>query len=239
MHHLFLTTRIESKIETNRKRNKSKQTLLDCERQRNEAAKAIRAANRSRRRRQELWEQEIYGGSYTGSNGGGMRATHGRRDGPDGSTTAMPHRADRSTPRHATVAPSFGSPAHSHRPPPQAPATRLELGRVTPPGPFASFGLRGDTDVDIEMSRLGSPTSAPMSLAGGDFAIGAYTGGAKLRDGGLEDDATRISSWGANGPDNTGAVMSWVAGEEDGGGSITPKTALRFKTSALSRAMRR
>lgn len=240
-------------------RIESKQTLLDCERRRNAAAKAIRAANRSRRRRQELWEQEVYGGSYGGSNSGMRALSHSRRDGPPGgSTTAMPHPADRSNPRTPAVAPSFGSPArdHSHRPFRPVPDTEtagLDLGRVTPPGAFAPFDdhQRGATDTgtgaDIEMSRLGSPTSAPLSQtgcdeAGGGFAIGAYTGGAKLRDGGLEDDATRISSWGMGGtssPANTGAAMSWVAGDEDGSGSITPKTALRFKTSALSRAMHR
>lgn len=155
----------------------------------------------------------------------------------------MPHPADRSTSRTTAVAPSFGSPARSHRPSrPAVPAAAgLEL------GPFAPLDPRGAgaADTDIEMSRLGSPTSAPLSSQngydepGGGFAIGAYTGGVKFRDGGLEDDATRISSWGTNGPTNTGAAMSWVAGEEDGGGRITPKTALRFKTSALSRAMHR
>eukprot|EP00752_Nemacystus_decipiens_P008127 g7267.t1 len=227
-------------------------TLLDCERRRNEAAKAIRAANRSRRRRQELWEQEVYGGSYAGSNSGLRALSHSRRDGGPGGghTTAMPHPADRSNSRTTAMAPSFESPArnHSHRPSRPAAEPGLDLGRVTPPGAFAPLDhSRGAADADVEMSRLGSPTSAPLSShngcdeAGGGFAIGAYTGGrgGKLRDDGLDDDATRISSWGTNGPGNTGAAMSWVAGEEDGGGSITPKTALRFKTSALSRAMNR
>ena len=177
-------------------------------------------------------------------------SSHSRRDGPGGgnATTAMPHPTDTSSSRTPAIAPSFGSPArdHSHRPSRPVPNAELDLGRVTPPGPFVPLDhTREPTGTDIEMSRLGSPTSAPLSQngcdeAGGEFAIGAYTGGgAKLRDSGLEDDATRISSWGASGPANTGAVMSWVAGEEDGGGRITPKTALRFKTSALSRAMHR
>lgn len=161
----------------------------------------------------------------------------------------MPHPTDRSNSRTTAVAPSFGSPArnHSHRSSRSGPTAGLELGRATPPAPFAPLdqtGAHNTNNNDIEMSRLESPTSAPLSQngcdeAGGSFAIGAYTGVGKIRDGGLEDDATRISSWGTNGPDNTGAVMSWVAGEEDGGGRITPKTALRFKTSALSRAMHR
>eukprot|EP00903_Cladosiphon_okamuranus_P012139 g11388.t1 len=225
-------------------------TLLDCERRRNEAAKAIRAANRSRRRRQELWEQEVYGSCYGGSNAGMRASSHGRRDGPGGNTTTTttttPHPSNTQTPHNPAVAPSFGSPTrdHSHRPSRPVPADGLEPGRATPPGAFAPLDPRETAETDFEMSKLGSPTSAPPSQngcaeAGGGFAIGAYTGGgAKLRDAGLEDDATRISSWGTSGPD-TGAVMSWVAGEEDGGGRITPKTALRFKTSALSRAMHR
>lgn len=182
-----------------------------------------------------------------------MRASsHSRRDGPSGgNTTAMPHSADRSNSRTPAVAPSFGSPVRDHsspRPSRSMSSAALELGRMTPPGTFCpidrSIGAAGTTDV--ETSRLESPTSAPPSQSdgdeyGGDFAIGAYTGGAKLRDGGLEDDATRISSWGTSGlgTGDNAAAMSWVAGEGDGGGRITPKTALRFKTSALSRAMHR
>lgn len=102
------------------------------------------------------------------------------------------------------------------------------------------------------MSQIGQEEGC-FGLVEGDYAIGAYTGGgsARYRDGGkygggrgdesLQDDATRISAWGRsdNGPANTDAAMSWVASEDDGGGAITPKTALRFKTSALSRAMHR
>lgn len=245
----ILTTALHVLRRNTSNRIESKQTLLDCERRRNEAAKAIRAANRSRRRRQELWEQEVYGGSYGGSNAGMRASSHSRRDGSGGNTiTAMPHPTDTSTSHPPAVAPSFGSPArdHSHRSSRLVPGAGFELGRVTPPGAFAPLDPRGTAEADFEMSRLGSPTSAPLSHngcdeSGGGFAIGAYKGGgAKLRDAGLEDDTTRISSWGTSGPAaNTGAVMSWVAGEEDGGGRITPKTALRFKTSALSRAMHR
>lgn len=60
-------------------------------------------------------------------------------------------------------------------------------------------------------------------------------GGGGLDD--LGDDGERIEAWRGEASPNTEVVMSWVADEEHGGGNITPKTALRFKTSALARAM--
>lgn len=263
---------------------------MEC--QRKAAAKALRAANRSRRRRQELWEQEVYGGgSYAGSNTAlrtMMPLSHSHQtdsvhDRRSCSSSALIHSVvDGSNNSHrrsgGDVAPSFEMPTRAAPAPhrtsrPTIPAAEIassSLGRVTPPLAFAPLvgnsinNINNNVDTDIEMSRLESPTSAPISQNGFDddgdddddhdigvigeefVAIGAYTGRARggggaasMRDGSLDEDATRISSWGRNGPDNTGAAMSWVAGEEDGGGRITPKTALRFKTSALARAMHR
>lgn len=230
------------------------QTLLGIERQQNAAAKAVRAANRSRRRRQELWEQEVYGGgSFAGSNSGLRAMSRSQKDSvhDQHSSSTVTHPIDGPNHPRRDVAPSFETPTRptprrTSRPIPAAEIVSASLDRVTPPPVFAPLEAIDD-NTDIEMSRLGSPTSAPISQNGFDdelgeefVSIGAYTGrGAKFRDGSLDEDATRISSWGRNGPENTGAAMSWVAGEEDGGGRITPKTALRFKTSALSRAMHR
>lgn len=246
---------------------KRKQTILDCERRRNEAAKAIRAANRSRRRRQQLWEQEVYGGgSYAGSICSARPPSTRRTGGADdnsnaGGSTLLLNPAETSSSRGrggpAAVAPSFESPTRDY---PRKPVATAEVsgGRLTPPVEFAALDPSGDTD--IEMSRLGSPTSAAMSQTGqdegdgnfgggsggggggGEFTIGAYTGGNKKKNrlGNLEEEAARISSWGrGETTTNTGAAMNWVAHGGAGDGQITPKTALRFKTSALSRAMHR
>lgn len=256
--------------------SKRKQTLLDCEHRRKEAAKALRAANRSRRHRQELWEQEVYGGgSYMGSNFGAREPSYRMSGGQTtinhSNASVTPRPADRPVSRISAVAPSFESPTRcdsrriSRSIPTAAGGTNFN-GANTPSAPHDHYCDRNDegngNNADIEMSALESPTSAPMSqsgqdegcgLVGSDFSIGAYTAAsAKLdRDGGsyygggrgddgLHDDATRISAWGkGNGPSNTGAAMSWVASDDDGTGTITPKTALRFKTSALSRAMHR
>ncbi|CAB1101287.1 unnamed protein product [Ectocarpus sp. CCAP 1310/34] len=258
--HKARTHRTQDTLQSNRP---IEETLLDCERRWNEAAKAIRAANRSRRRRQQLWEQEVYGGgSYAGSLSGARPPSTRRTGGADdnshaGGSTLLLNPAETASSRGRggapAVAPSFESPARGY---PRKPVATAEVcgDRVTPPVEFAALYPARDTD--IEMSRLGSPTSAAMSQSGqdegdgnfgggggggggGGFSIGAYTGGTKNRLSNLEEEAARISSWGRGETANTGAAMNWVAGGGDGDGQITPKTALRFKTSALSRAMHR
>ncbi|CAM9107022.1 unnamed protein product [Ectocarpus sp. 4 AP-2014] len=158
-------------------------TLLDCERRRNEAAKAIRAANRSRRRRQQLWEQEVYGGgSYAGSLSGARppstrRTGHADDNSHAGGSTLLLNSAETSSSRGRggapAVAPSFESPARGY---PRKPVATAEVGggRVTPPVEFAALDPTGDTD--IEMSRLGSPTSAAMSQSGQDEGDGNFGG---------------------------------------------------------------
>ncbi|CAM9409764.1 unnamed protein product, partial [Ectocarpus fasciculatus] len=169
-------------------------TLLDCERRRNEAAKAIRAANRSRRRRQQLWEQEVYGGggSYAGSLSGARPPSTRRTAGADdssnaGGSTLLLNPTETSSSRGrggpAAVAPSFESPTRGY---PRKPVATAEVcgGRVTPPVEFAALDPSRDTD--IEMSRLGSPTSAAMSQSGqddegdGNFGGGGGGGGGEF-----------------------------------------------------------
>ncbi|CAM9396258.1 unnamed protein product, partial [Pylaiella littoralis] len=165
-------------------------TLLDVEHQQAAAAKAVRAANRSRRRRQQLWEQEVYGGGSYGSNTELRMMSRSQRDSVHDhhSSSTLTHIADGSTSRRSDVAPSFETPtrAISRRPSrPIIPAAEIPApsrSRVTPPLAFAPLEPIDDS-TDIEMSKLGSPTSAPVSQNGFDnelreefFAIGAYTG---------------------------------------------------------------
>lgn len=91
------------------------------------------------------------------------------------------------------------------------------------------------------MQLCRTPTSAPPSSngrddGGGVFAFGTATARRIGREG-MEADGRRIKKWGGKGRGED-VVMSWVCDdEEDGAGRTTPKTALRFKTSALARVV--
>lgn len=217
-----------------------KKALLAYEHARNEAAKAARAAFRARRRRQELWEEEVYGypssSSRTILNGPNLAGL------VDESTpTKIPTHADRSP---LDRAPAFQSPSLSppHLPAPPPPITAVEPGEVTPPvslDPLAPFETE---DKDCETQQCyGSPTSAPESRSewgvdDGVFSIGAYTGTQDRRCKDLGEDGRNIVSWGGKPSTSRDVLVSWVADDKHDG-RITPKTALRFKTSALARAM--
>ena len=129
------------------------------------------------------------------------------------------------------------------------------LAPLTPLSPLAPLG--GDEEGGGQ--RFGSPTSVPSSSLSGreeekddeTSAVGAYgdpacgggggAGGGRGRGNcrsGIEEDGRMIRSWGRRETSGGDVMMSWVADDEHGGGRITPKTALRFKTSALARAMR-
>lgn len=207
-----------------------RQTLLWCERQRREAVKAARAAQRSRRRRQELWEEEVYG--YAPNSAQTARGGTSPAGLIDENATTPKHRDGRSL----TIAPAFQSPSPS---PPRASAPPASAaaggGASTPPIPLAPVASR---DAGGEIQCCPSQTFAPSSrsVRGDDdscFSIGTCTGPVSGRDGSFVEDGRRIKVWGAERPPSSEVVMSWVADEE----RITPKTALRFKTSALARAM--
>ena len=108
----------------------------------------------------------------------------------------------------------------------------------TPSAPCVSVKAEG------KIKDLRLPTPAPRNGGEGKFSIGACTGLRYDRGGSnsslaVEDEGRKAgSSWETRTPKNAGdVVMSWGADEEHGGGPITPKTALRFKKSAIARVM--
>ena len=251
----------------------AEQTLLECERLRREHVKAARAAHRARRRRQELWEQEVYGGYPANP----PQTTHSRSSPTDFTL------GNASTPKvgrdHNSLiaAPAFQSPMFSPSRA-TAPLADHEMGPAREAG-SSPDNVGGDSQLgsgegsddveageragvvagvvpEVDAVAFDSPTSAPLSLDDGGkrgkgegFAIGTCSGpnadggggvgggGNGSRRSGIDEDGRMIRSWGRGRRAGEDVMMSWVASDENGGGRITPKTALRFKTSALARVM--
>lgn len=139
-----------------------------------------------------------------------------------------------------------------------SPVNAPPLAPLAPLAPLTPLAPLGDDDQEGGQ-RFGSPTSILSSSRSGreegkddeTSATGPYNGPACGSGGGagggrgrgncrsgIEEDGRILRSWGRRETPGEDVMMNWVADDDHGGGRITPKTALRFKTSALARAMR-
>lgn len=133
----------------------------------------------------------------------------------------------------ASLAPQGGGEA--------ADGQRFESPTSVPSSSSLSGQGRGKDAENFAIAAYSRPVSCGGGGArGGGGGGGGSAGGAWGRGGsrsGIEEDGRRIRSWGSRETPGEDVMMSWAADDGNGGGRITPKTALRFKTSALARAM--
>lgn len=213
-----------------------KQTLVARELQQDQALKAALEARRAQRYREELWDQEFFDRANHASRVLEF-GTNPRQSADDGNTS--PRREDR-----FPETPTFQSPASNIRREKKPPAASGPGSAMPSSIPSAPQAPMEPEDVEVEESEFTDSIPRPRggrgAFGGGGFPIGTYNGMSDNRDRGnnaTEEGRTRPGSWGARTPTKSDMVMSCTADEEKGGGPITPRTALRFKTSAIARAM--
>lgn len=186
------------------------QILVATELQQAQALKAALEARRTLHHGGYIWDEEIFDRAiYAPRRGVGIRTNSNKQPTED----------------RSFVTPVF-----------QSPASDIRREKKLPAMPSAPQVRTEPEDVEVEGVGLANSMPRPR----GEFSIGAYNGMSDNRSRGnnvTEKGRTRSRSWGARTPTNGDVGMRWAADEEQGGGTITPRTALRFKTSAIARAM--